>query len=176
MNMDDYFNSPITYLDNEHELFVKDCMAKACGQRYDCERMALFYTLGLMETLRNNINALYDFKMNWIKREGLMNGFQTGGTRALTLLAFSLYNNFSQNIPLLLREEEIYKAEKVKDDDFGYDYDYTEEKYTGYLTGEPYIMARQSPSLLEMFRPVDKHYIPYMFEAIRIRLEMISYK
>lgn len=175
MNIDSFFNSPITYMDDEHKEFVMVCMAKACGQRYDCERMALFYTLGLMDTLRNNINALYDFKMNWIKREGLTNGFQTSGTRALTFLAFSLYNNFSQNIPLLLREEEIYKAKKI-DDDFGYDYDYTEEKYNGCLTGEPYIMARQSPSLLEMFRPVDKHYIPYMFEAIRIRLELVPYR
>ena len=60
----------------------------------DRERTAMIYVLGLMSETRQRFNSFYDVLERCIRPEVLHAGFQTSGTRALTLLAFNLYNNF----------------------------------------------------------------------------------
>ncbi len=82
------------FKNREHELSYGEFKARACVREDDKERQSLFYLLSLLEETRKNINDLYDFKGNSIKFQGLSKGWQTGGTRRITKLAFNLYNGW----------------------------------------------------------------------------------
>ena len=84
----------IKFRDMQHEEGFNNFIKKAKVQDWDKERTSLFYTLAIFEETRRNIDALYDFKENCIKPEGLNQGWQTGGTTKATKLAFNLFNNF----------------------------------------------------------------------------------
>lgn len=75
----------------EHELFYKDCLKKAPNDVY---HQSLFYTLGILKDTRTNIDSLYDFKNKEILFEGLNQGWQTGGSKKVTRMAFNLFNGF----------------------------------------------------------------------------------
>lgn len=84
----------MVFKDKQHEAFYKHNIEKT-GSHKDPYRKALFYTLGLMEETRNNIDTLYDYKERGIKFEGLNMAWQTGTSKRLTRLAFNLYNGYS---------------------------------------------------------------------------------
>ena len=85
--------SELTYLNDEHKRFFETQLETYKVASYDRERVSLFYVLGLSSILREHINELY--------YEGGINPcaigleFQTSGTKALTRLAFVLYNDFN---------------------------------------------------------------------------------
>ena len=125
----------LTYLSNDHQKFFETQLDRYNVFGYDCERIALFYVLGLSETLRTHIDELYD--EGGIHLQATQLEFQTSGTRALTRFAFVLYNNFREPS----REDENIFC---------------------------------SPSLLDIFCSVDRELIPFMYQAISIRLGLIS--
>lgn len=82
------------FLDKEHEEFYNSNIEKTKSAE-DPYRKALFYTLGLTEETRRNINTLYDYKERIIRFEGLNKGWQTGTSTKVTRLAFNLFNGFA---------------------------------------------------------------------------------
>lgn len=125
----------LTYLNNDHQTFFETQLDRYNVFGYDRERIALFYVLGLSETLRTHIDELYD--EGGIHPQATHLEFQTSGTRALTRFAFVLYNNFREPS----REDENIFC---------------------------------SPSLLDIFCSVDRELIPFLYQAISIRLGLIS--
>lgn len=81
------------FKDSDHKNFYEEWINKTNSSK-DPYRKALFYTLGLTEETRNNINSLYNLKRNCVKFEGLNKGWQTGTTLRICRLAFNLYNGF----------------------------------------------------------------------------------
>lgn len=79
------------FKDEEHKKFFKKLVAETNSDK-DPYRKALFYTLGLTEETRNNINSLYDFNGNCIDFDGLHGEWQTGTSMKICRLAFNLYN------------------------------------------------------------------------------------
>jgi hypothetical protein len=79
------------FKDNEHEEFYNAMVARTNSQN-DPYRQALFYALGVSDTLRSNVSYLYDFEERIIKPDGIHHGFQTHSTTRLTYLAFNLFN------------------------------------------------------------------------------------
>lgn len=77
----------------EHETFVIEMLERTKCKK-DIYRISLFYTLGIIQDLRDNINTLYDFETNEIKFTGLEKGFQTSQSIKLCYLAFNLYNGY----------------------------------------------------------------------------------
>lgn len=77
----------------EHKVAYLNFIKKA-KIKNDKERKSLFYLLALMEDTRKQINDIYDFKDNSINIKSVNSAWQTGGTTALTKLAFNLYNGF----------------------------------------------------------------------------------
>ena len=93
------------FKDLAHEKFYLTCIAKSDCSHHDTERLALFYTLGIMDTTRSHIDSIYDFTSNQIITTALDRPFQTSGSKALTQLGFVLYNNFKQPHP---DHEDVY--------------------------------------------------------------------
>ena len=86
----------IKFKDQEHRNFFREMVAldKCAGDSY---REALFYTLGINAETRNRVCDVYDFKEHGIAPEGLNKGWQASGSRRITLLAFNLYNGFTED-------------------------------------------------------------------------------
>ena len=80
----------IRFASREHESFFYEMMKKC--ENYDSYYKAFFYCMGISDTARNNVGRVFDFKADCIKPDGLLEGWQTGGTVRLTRLAYrSLY-------------------------------------------------------------------------------------
>lgn len=80
------------FMDAVHEDFYVDMMLRAA--RSDTYHQALFYTLGLTEDTRRNINSLYDFGEHCISFGGLHQGWQIGTSRRVCNFAFNLFNGY----------------------------------------------------------------------------------
>lgn len=89
------------FYDNTHQTFYHECLTHAHVSPHDVERKSLFYLLSLMDDLRLHIHEIYDFEDNSILPSGLSAAFQTSGTKALTFLAFNLYNGYEMPLSLL---------------------------------------------------------------------------
>ena len=70
----------------EHETFYSKYASD------DPYRNALFYLVGVSDSTRYNIKAIYNFQEKCIIPEALSSGWQTSSSRALTALAFDLYH------------------------------------------------------------------------------------
>jgi hypothetical protein len=64
-------------MDNRHREFYEGCIQRT-NSVDDPYRKALFYTLGLTDETRRNINHLYDFEERGIDFTGLFEPWQTG--------------------------------------------------------------------------------------------------
>jgi hypothetical protein len=81
------------FMNNDHKSFYNQMVARTHSEQ-DPYRKSLFYTLGLTDETRRNINNLYDFKENGINPDGMHGGWQTSTSWKVTKLAFNLYNGF----------------------------------------------------------------------------------
>lgn len=120
-------NKP-NFSDDIHKFFFYTCMDIEDMIASDVERVSLFYILGLCSTTRDNIRKIYDFEKGQIILEAPSAAFQTGTSRALTILAFNLYNNFNL----------------------------------------------EDTTILDVFCSLDRDMIPFVFEGIMLRLEMLK--
>ena len=81
----------VKFLDCDHENFFGWIRAEdGCGN--DPYRLALFYLLGVCDTMRQNYKDIYDIKERIVNVESIKNGWQTGTTIRLTRLGLNLYN------------------------------------------------------------------------------------
>lgn len=138
----------LQYIDEQHEAFFLTAPTRFGFFGDDVERLALFYVLGLMPELRNNIDLLYSVEEGAIIPEGIHAPFQTSGTRSLTLLAFNLYNNYQEAV--------LRYPNRSADDPDNFIY---------------YAM----PSILAIFAPLERKYFLYMHQAIDLRFGLLSY-
>ena len=68
-------------------------MAKISENNKDCYHKALFYTLGMTDNCRKNINMLYDYATGCVKQiKGTEYAWITGTDIRIIRLAYNLYN------------------------------------------------------------------------------------
>lgn len=164
--------TPLQFMNDTHKDFFFHAMTSRNISFSDHERAALFYTLGLMADTRHRIHLFYDDKGCCIRPGVLRESFQTSGTLALTRLAFMLYNDFQEREPRLLQDVTLYCATMSNEEDEVYTY--TDEFYNDYFTGLPYFHAVKPVSFLSIFCNVSRDYVPFLFEAIKLRLNMVD--
>ena len=68
----------ITFKDQEHEIFYRNCLQK-CRQQ-DVYHKALVYCLGISSDTRRNIERIFDFKKGSVKPKCLEEGWITSGS------------------------------------------------------------------------------------------------
>lgn len=85
------------FLDADHQAFYEK-MVKTCKIGEDPYRKAFFYTLGLTEETRRNIETLYDFNDRCIIFDGENAVWQTSTTRRITNLAYNLFNGYAGSL------------------------------------------------------------------------------
>ena len=83
------------FKDKAHEEYYKEFLSKDNTRDGDSERKSLFYLLSLLDTTRDHIEELYDFKNHWIDHKALDKDWQTGSSAKITSLAFNLYNGWN---------------------------------------------------------------------------------
>lgn len=86
--------SQIVFRSREHQDFFLKMMMKS--KVNDCYHRAFFYVMGIADETRKNINAMFDFKNDWIVPEGMHGGWQTSGTVRVCHLAFNLWNGYAE--------------------------------------------------------------------------------
>ena len=164
----------IQFKDETHKTFFFDAMLSRNISFKDTERAALFYVLGLSDITRERIDSFYDNAIGGIRPEVLHDPFQTSGTLALTRLAFSLYNGFVEEKPCLLDDITLFNAVSVPLDEFEQTYEYTDTPYGHYFPEKPYFMAKRPIGILDYFCYVDRELVPFLFEAIKLRLNLVN--
>lgn len=126
----------LTFYDEQHKQFFYKQVEKQHVKFSDVERISFFYLLGLMPETRQHFEEIYDVEWKGINVEAPSLAFQTGGTRAITKLAFILFNDY----------EELYGLNDI---------------------------ITAPPSLLKIFCSVDLEYVPFMYQAISLRLGLL---
>lgn len=86
--------SQIVFKSREHRDFFLEMMGRS--KVNDCYHRAFFYVMGIADETRKNINAMFDFKNDWIVPEGMHGGWQTSGTVRVCHLAFNLWNGYAE--------------------------------------------------------------------------------
>ncbi len=81
----------IKFYDELHKRFYKEHTE---GKNLDSYNKSLIYLLSLTAETRNNFDSLYNETSREINFNGIEAGWQTGTTRAITKLAFNLFNGF----------------------------------------------------------------------------------
>lgn len=81
----------ITFKDQEHEIFYRNCLQK-CRQQ-DVYHKALVYCLGISSDTRRNIERIFDFKKGSVKPKCLEEGWITSGSARVVRMAFNLFCN-----------------------------------------------------------------------------------
>lgn len=84
------------FKNHTHEECFKNFIIKDDIREGDVGREALFYLLAFNTNTTKHINKLYDFNKHMIKSDALNQGFQTGSSKKVTLLAFNLFNGYSE--------------------------------------------------------------------------------
>ena len=83
----------LIFSSEQHRAFYEKNMARV---RDDSYHKALFYLLGVSADTRQRVNRLFDFEEDCIRPEALNEGWQTSGSRKLCLLAFNLWNGYTE--------------------------------------------------------------------------------
>ena len=91
----------VSFYDVAHEEFFQENLKRsmASGHTPDSYFQSFLYLCGLFADTRNHFHRLFDWQEWCIRPEGLSEGWQTGTTRKITRLAFSLWNGYGQEIP-----------------------------------------------------------------------------
>lgn len=89
----------VIFKNNEHKAFYQEKIMEYTKMKRipDSYVKPLFYLLALSTDTRNNFDNLYDMQSGSIKLEGLRGGWMSGTTKKICLLAFNLYNGYSQD-------------------------------------------------------------------------------
>lgn len=84
----------VLYQDGKHYAFTAKKLheLRKAGRGPDVYALSLCYTLGVSSDTRAHFEDLFDMVEYAIKLDGLQHGWQTGGSRKVTRLAFNLWN------------------------------------------------------------------------------------
>ena len=96
----------IRFRNKEHRDFFLEMMMRSRVK--DCYHKAFFYVMGIAKETRQNIHAMFDFREDCIKPEGLPGGWQTSGTVRVCHLAFNLWNGYTEE-----GKEEYFTPEEL---------------------------------------------------------------
>lgn len=80
----------ILFNGEEHERRYKEIIGQM--KKEDCYHKSLAYLLALNNDTYNHVNQLFNFEDDGIIRDGLLDGWQTSGSLAVTRMAFNLWN------------------------------------------------------------------------------------
>lgn len=83
----------IAFKDKEHERFYFESLEK-CRINDEYHR-AFFYVIGISDEAKRNIGQLFNFEEDLITPEGLYKGWQTDSSKKSCILAFNLWNGFT---------------------------------------------------------------------------------
>lgn len=157
------------FMDQAHKAFFYEQMTKRKVSNYDVERIALFYTLGLLNDTRQHIDSIYSD--NGIEPDVLRAPFVTSGSKNLILIAFSLFNNFkvTEQLPLQINQIHGPRPNEMPGEAL-----MEIPLSTKLLLEDCYMEYETFPSLLSLFCYFDHEIIPYLFKAIMIRLGMAT--
>lgn len=98
------------FIDNEHSKFYGSMQSQSGIS--DVYHRALFYTLGLSEETRSHWKRIYSMEDREIRFECLQEGWQTGTTLRICLLAFNLFNGYvDPENPKASSPESIFNCE-----------------------------------------------------------------
>lgn len=86
----------ITFKNEQHENFYKTYLPECRYQ--DVYHQALVYCLGVDESTRSNVKAIYDFKTGNVKTDCLHQGWITSGSARVIRIAYNLYNNGTPSV------------------------------------------------------------------------------
>ena len=164
------------FYDTQHETTYYAWLKQAIVSAYDVERRALFYVLALSHELRNHIHEVYDFNENSIHPSALTAAFQTSGSSALTKFAFTLYNDFCEEVNHEVDADDLYKIKTHYDKEYdSYDTVYTHENDVHLFFNHPMYMTWHQPfSFLKLFARINRELFPYLYEAINIRFGLVD--
>ncbi len=164
------------FYDKYHQQYYEQFLDLDRTYPNDYERKALFYLLSLLPDTRTHINNLYDFEDHSIKVDGLNHAFQTGGSTALTLFAFNLYNGYEMREPLEVSESDLYIiVQKYNPDYKDYDYTYSDQNDKRLMFNHKmYTNIMKPANMLMLFSRIDKEFIPFIHKAIDIRFNIIK--
>lgn len=84
----------INFKSPAHKEFYETMLASA--KRQDSYHRAFFYVAGISDMTRENIKRIFDFENDCIIPEGLHDGWQTSGTERISLMAFNLWNGYTE--------------------------------------------------------------------------------
>ena len=98
------------FVDDDHKNFFGDLQHRSGNT--DSYHRALFYTIGISQETRDHYLRIYNLKDREIRPECLEEGWQTGTSRRICLLAFNLFNGYidKQN-PNLSTPENLFACE-----------------------------------------------------------------
>ena len=82
----------MTFKNPQHKRFFFEMLETT--KKNDSYGRAFFYIAGLSEDTRKHIGDIFDFEENCIEPDGLSKGWQTSGSRKITLMAFNLWNGY----------------------------------------------------------------------------------
>ena len=96
----------IRFRNKEHRDFFLEMMMRSRVK--DCYHKTFFYVMGIAKETRQNIHAMFDFREDCIKPEGMHGGWQTSGTVRVCHLAFNLWNGYTEE-----GKEEYFTPEEL---------------------------------------------------------------
>lgn len=98
------------FIDDEHSDFYAR-MIKQLKQP-DVYHRALIYTIGISDVTREHVRQIYDIGEREIRPECLEDSWQTGTTRKICLLAFNLFNGYTDHDdPRASTPEDLFACE-----------------------------------------------------------------
>lgn len=83
------------FRDVEHEKFYDEMLRRSNCQ--DAYHRSLFYILGISRETRVHVGDLFDFSNDCIRPRGLSAAWQTSSTVRVSLLAFNLWNGWTES-------------------------------------------------------------------------------
>lgn len=86
----------IRFKNKAHEDFYYSCLQ--CFDQEDDYHRAIFFTLGVCDDTRRNVDSLFDFEKDIIKPEGMTGGWITSGSIQVVRMAFNLWNGYDHSI------------------------------------------------------------------------------
>lgn len=105
----------ITFKDEKHEMFYRNCLPKC--KKQDVYHKALIYCLGISGDTRQNIERIFDFERGSVKTGCLDDGWITSGSAKVVRMAFNLFCNGTPSAYALEGDEKIKECQRYTVED-----------------------------------------------------------
>ena len=105
----------ITFKDEKHEMFYRNCLTKC--KKQDVYHKALVYCLGISSDTRQNIERIFDFEKGSVKTECLDDGWITSGSAKVVRMAFNIFCNGTPSAYALEGDEKVKECQRYTVED-----------------------------------------------------------